>query len=810
MRIILYILVLIGSINLQAQNGDPILYFGNSQVGMQWDGSDYIALNNKHTPYGETSSAVAVDDQSNTLLFYTDGDIVVDQDHTTILATGLLANQNANQSVAICKVPGQCNQYYILTNSTTQTNGNIYSTIVESNNGIISIPAATKNQLVASNNGQGILILNKIGTDEYWLITSDVQNDVIQVYDISASGIALHQESTLDFGATTVDLYENVSLKYNDALEIIGGVTSSNSSGSNIAFSIRFNRTTGSFSLPRPLGFAAGFFNAWDCEWSNSGDNFYFSSLTNTAVYQFSLTSGVVSKIATESGFDGGGLKMGLDGKIYHISNRNSNMLATINLPEANGVACDYQTNTFMFLENINAFSFSSVGIINSSSIMISNDTTVCRGDAVHLSASGGNSYSWSPSTDLSCTSCPNPISTPNSNITYIVEATQMNGCIIKDSVSINVNNSPVSNLNDTSICQGNSIVLDAGNNGASYLWNNGTTTQTNTISNSGLVTVEITNNEGCSIIDSSVVSEANSTNLQILGNLSSCEHTTLSLSNSVGSILWSTGDTTPTIIYSEVGTNLIGVDVTNSCGTFSASETVSIGKFLEPDFLGPDTTLCNPPYTIDIDVPGANIFWSDGDNGMPKDITTTNLYFLNINYFGCISTDTVYVEIIDTASFDLGEDIYSCLNDPIILATGLLFADHVWSNSETTEAIEVTSEGNYSVSVNFDQCIATDSISVYYGNGFENGHIIPDAFSPNDDGINDCLRVHGDPDYDFRIEIYNREGTMVYKSTDITDCWKGEFNGTELPQGLYFYILNTVDCFGNPLIKKGELIIAK
>lgn len=56
--------------------------------------------------------------------------------------------------------------------------------------------------------------------------------------------------------------------------------------------------------------------------------------------------------------------------------------------------------------------------------LAISNDTTIPAGTSVILTASGANSYSWSPATNLSCINCANPIATPETTTTYCVWGT--------------------------------------------------------------------------------------------------------------------------------------------------------------------------------------------------------------------------------------------------------------------------------------------------------------------------------------------------------------------------------------------------
>ncbi len=96
----------------------------------------------------------------------------------------------------------------------------------------------------------------------------------------------------------------------------------------------------------------------------------------------------------------------------------------------------------------------------------------ICPGDSVALKASGATTYTWVPSTYLSCTACPNPVSTPTATITYTVVGKGAGGCTSTDSVTITV--APKLNVTITpsssSICTGDSVVLNA--NGASnYTW---------------------------------------------------------------------------------------------------------------------------------------------------------------------------------------------------------------------------------------------------------------------------------------------------------------------------------------------------
>jgi hypothetical protein len=110
--------------------------------------------------------------------------------------------------------------------------------------------------------------------------------------------------------------------------------------------------------------------------------------------------------------------------------------------------------------------------------VNIGNDTTVCPGTTITLNAANaGSTYLWNNNS----TSQTLPVTTAG---TYWVRVTNATKCISSDTIAVFQGTNPVVNLgNDTLICPGNPLTLNAGNFGASYLYSNGATTQTTTVS---------------------------------------------------------------------------------------------------------------------------------------------------------------------------------------------------------------------------------------------------------------------------------------------------------------------------------------
>ena len=86
-----------------------------------------------------------------------------------------------------------------------------------------------------------------------------------------------------------------------------------------------------------------------------------------------------------------------------------------------------------------------------------------------------------------------------------------------------------------------------------------------------------------------------------------------------------------------------------------------------------------------------------------------------------------------------------------------------------------------------------------------------PNAFSPDGDGINDYFNVVGQGLTNYIIEIYNRWGQMVFKSTNLDNQWDGKFQQINSPAGTYVYKIKTTD-FGTELklIKSGTVSLVR
>jgi gliding motility-associated-like protein len=68
----------------------------------------------------------------------------------------------------------------------------------------------------------------------------------------------------------------------------------------------------------------------------------------------------------------------------------------------------------------------------------------------------------------------------------------------------------------------------------------------------------------------------------------------------------------------------------------------------------------------------------------------------------------------------------------------------------------------------------------------------IPNAFTPNGDGINDTWEIKGLDSESLLVNVFNRYGALIFQSHGLYKPWDGLYNGKRLPMGVYYYVINT------------------
>ncbi|OJU73730.1 MAG: hypothetical protein BGO09_06380 [Bacteroidetes bacterium 47-18] len=172
---------------------------------------------------------------------------------------------------------------------------------------------------------------------------------------------------------------------------------------------------------------------------------------------------------------------------------------------------------------------------------------------------------------------------------TYWVTVDNGLGCHKSDTVNVTLKFNPVSDLiTDTQTCINAPVVLDAGDNGISYYWNNGATTPQTTVKSAGIYTVSITGANGCVTTDTAVVMQSGQAPLHEGIYVRNINQQTFSFAlfnpEYVTSVAWDFGDGSPlsyllnpTHSFPRNGNYTVRLVTYSACGSSSDTTTVHI-----------------------------------------------------------------------------------------------------------------------------------------------------------------------------------------------------------------------------------------
>lgn len=394
-----------------------------------------------------------------------------------------------------------------------------------------------------------------------------------------------------------------------------------------------------------------------------------------------------------------------------------------------------------------------SITISQNFSVNLGNDTTICNGKSVILSApSGFANYNWQLNGNNIGSNSPS-LNATQAGI-YSVLITDSLGCTGTDSLAVNINTVIVSLGSDITICNNDSILITSTSGFAQYQWLlNGNIIPLNTnsfyASMPGTYTVTVTDSIGC-IASDSLNLFVNNPAVTAGGNLLICENDSVLISATPG--------------FSQYQWFLNGNLIAESGNSFYVT------------------------------LPGTYIV-----------IVSDNI--------GCTATDDIIIQETEelVASFNYTMD-FTC--DGIELRT--------INESQNASAYQwILNNGTILNDTNFIQFFEsiqnlTIQLIALNGNCTDTATVanisfvipelknVPNIITPNGDDLNDCLKIAGLEQLSecFTIHIFNRWGGLVFNSDNMNNCWNGKNNnGDDLSEGVYFYSITINETLLNGVV---------
>jgi large repetitive protein len=371
---------------------------------------------------------------------------------------------------------------------------------------------------------------------------------------------------------------------------------------------------------------------------------------------------------------------------------------------------------------------------IGAFSSIITNNYIVITGDVIKYSSTNTGSFisndnpakvfiggSIDPSSltinkpNFSALNCTAPVTTryPHSNCSYGDMTDIISDPIYPFFQSTCTIAAPTITASDpTTFCTGGSVTLTS-SSGTSYLWSNGATTRSITVTISGSYTVRVTNSGGCQSTSSATVVTVNplpaTPTITAGGPTTFCTGGSVTLNSSPGtSYLWSTGATTSSITVATAGSYTVRVTNANGCqSTASVATIITVNSLPAAPTItaGGLTTFCAGGSVTLTSSSGSSYLWSNGATTPGINVTSSGSYTVMVtNANGCqsaasaakvVTVNALPATPVITAS---GPTTF-CAGGSVTL-TSSAGTSYLWSNGATTSSINVTSSGTYSVQV--------------------------------------------------------------------------------------------------------------
>jgi gliding motility-associated-like protein len=226
---------------------------------------------------------------------------------------------------------------------------------------------------------------------------------------------------------------------------------------------------------------------------------------------------------------------------------------------------------------------------------------------------------------------------------------------------------------------------------------------------------------------------------------------------------------------------------------------------------LGNDTTLCEGvSYQLNaITNTPVTYTWQNNSTSASYVVQNAGTYWVRVLLNGCANADTVNIAYKLKPVFDLGGDTMICKGQPFLLQPRVDGnVTYKWQNGSTAPAFTVPGAGTYAVTVTNECGEKSDQIAITEGLCVL---IMPNAFSPNHDGVNDVFRIKH-PWYikEFHLVIFNRWGEKVFETSDPYRGWDGNFKTQAQPTGAYVWAITLTDKDGQKESSKGVVVLTR
>lgn len=445
------------------------------------------------------------------------------------------------------------------------------------------------------------------------------------------------------------------------------------------------------------------------------------------------------------------------------------------------------------------------ITIANNLSLSLGPDTLLCPGASLTIQPVAQPflqaRYTWSTGD-----------TTPSIMVTdtglYMLEMA-LNNCRVRDTIRVLPSGIPDAILGpDTSVCINKLFVLDATTPGiGSYQWSTGEITPDITTDSSGIYWVELSN-PACTVRDSVYLNLHQIPFIYLGADSFFCSGDSVLLNAQVEEGItyrWQDGTSHPEYVVKEEGVYRVKVE-TAFC---AASDSISLmRKGPVAVSLGADTFICEgTTQQLKAGREFAKYLWSTGSVEETTEVHTPGVYWLVVtDPAGCTGSDTIRFTQVPSPVIAWGNAVKKC--EPDFMLDPGTFEQYVWQDGYVAPAYHVTDYGVYRVRVtNRYHCTSESSLEVI--NGCPPKVFVPDAFSPNNDGVNDFFKLVFSNVRAAQFFIYNRWGQLLF-SGDQWQEWDGTYQDQPVICDVYVYRVTYISLDGVAGVLTGNVTLLR
>lgn len=325
----------------------------------------------------------------------------------------------------------------------------------------------------------------------------------------------------------------------------------------------------------------------------------------------------------------------------------------------------------------------------------INGPTTFCTGSNAEFSLSGNYaSVVWGNGATT-------PTITVNQPGNYGVTVTDAQGCTATDSQTLTLSTSLSFDIVQTIVGCSGTASLDAGSGFDTYLWSNGATSPTISVTQAGGYAVTVSDGNGCTGEAVSSVAFPNPPVVSISGPTTACVGTSVSLAANAGfnAYLWSTGATTASISVSQSGNFTVTITDATGC-TATDSQQFAVLSTPTINLVGPSSICTGSMADLMVSGNFTQAIWSTGETSNTISVSLPGNYSVVVtDANGCTANASQSLTVSTSLSPDVAQTVQPC-TPSATLDAGAGYASYLWSNGAATPIISVSQSGDYTVTV--------------------------------------------------------------------------------------------------------------